>query len=143
MIGKDTAAQVIKKFRTNDLLTIIRIEGLEIRNRHPWQAGFEDAYVYPVIYLPKDLPIAEFRTRVAHCLGHHFVHVDSSQVWLRGFDWVWAAKQERQAEEFAAWLTMPESDDPSEGVLPVADVARMHRVTEELVRVRRGGYRLL
>ena len=133
MIGREIASRVIDRFGTNDLKTLVRQEGLEVRTRDPWQARCDDAYVYPIIFVPKGLHATEFRTRVAHCLGHHFMHA-GNQVWLTGFDGVWSAKQERQAEEFAAWLTLPASvvltnESPGE-------TARRYRVTEGLVQIR-------
>ena len=134
MIGRDIAQRVIRQHGTNDLKTIVEKEGLQVRTRHPWPARFEDCYVRPIIFVPRGLSSPDFRTRVAHCLGHHFMHT-GNQVWMRGFDATWSAKQERQADEFAAWLTIP-ADVGSDVALLPPGVARRYRVTQDLAVIR-------
>ena len=73
---------------------------------------------------------------IAHSLGHHFMH-DGNQVWLRGHDAVWNRKQEHQAEEFAAFLTIPEAEEPYLAGLPIPEIAKTYRASEDLVQVRR------
>ena len=136
MLGCDAAERVIAKQGTSDLRTIVRSEGLLVETRLPWHARFDDLFAYPLILVPKDLSSADFRTCVAHCLGHYVLHGGQNQVWLRGYDRIWSWKQEHQAEEFAAWLTIPESDDPELVYGSPEDVAKKYRVTEELARVR-------
>jgi hypothetical protein len=97
MIGRDAATRVIAKHGTSDFKKIVKAEGLVVKTLHPWRARYEDAYVYPHIFVPRHLPASQFRTLVAHSLGHHFLH-DGNQVWLRGFDRIWSWKQEHQAE---------------------------------------------
>ena len=135
MIGRDAAARVIAKHGTSDLKKIVKAEGLVVKTLHPWRARYEDAYVYPHIFVPRHLPASQFRTLVAHSLGHHSLH-DGNQVWLRGFDRIWSWKQEHQAEEFAAWLAIPASEAPELAYMGVEDVVRKYRVNEELLRVR-------
>ena len=137
-IGRDVAARVIAKHRTDDLKQIVQAEGLVIRTRHPWRVRFEDAFVYPVIYVPRHLRSAPFRSRVAHCLGHHFMHA-GNQIWLKGWDSIWAVKDERQADDFAAWLLMPESETELIGGMSVQEVGRAYRVDEGLA-FRRVGF---
>ena len=95
-----------------------------------------------LVLIPRDLTAAERRTRIAHALGHHFLHV-GNQLWLRGLDRLWNGKLERQAEEFAAYLTIPVSDEPYLLGSSVGDVATKYRVTEGLVRRRSQGIRCL
>lgn len=75
MIGKEVAARVIADHGTSDLMAIVKAQALIVEILHPWQARFEDTYFYPYIFVPKDLSMAAFRTRIAHSLGHHFLHV--------------------------------------------------------------------
>ena len=135
MIGKEEAARVIGDHGTSDLMAIVKAQGLVVKILHPWQARFEDTYLYPYIFVPQDLSVTALRTRIAHSLGHHFLH-DGNQAWLRGFDRIWSWKQEYQAEEFAAWVTMPESEDPWLNYLSARDVARKYRVDEKLAELR-------
>ncbi len=61
---------------------------------------------------------------------------DASQVWLRGFDRIWSWKQDAQAEEFAAYLTVPESENPGLYNMSPEDVARKYLITVELAELR-------
>ena len=137
MIGREMAAQVIEKHGT-DLRSIVQQEGLVVREHHPWNARFQEAFIYPQIFVPKDLTRPQFRSLVAHALGHHFLH-DGNQVWLKGFDRIWTWKQEHQAEEFASYLLVPETDEMFLWGLSVESVAKAYSVTEDLVRVRMQG----
>ena len=92
---------------------------------------------FGTIFIPHHVTIGEQRAKVAHTLGHHFLHV-GNQHWLWQRDWVWAARQEHQAEEFAAWLTVPASEDADLLYMAPAEMARTYRITEELARVRLG-----
>ena len=135
MIGREVAARTIARHGTSNLDTIVKAEGLRVEPRHPWRARFDDLLIYPLILVPSDLSPADYRTRVAHSLGHHFLH-DGNQAWLRGFDHIWNWKQEHQAEEFAAWLAIPASEDPELAYMGVEDVVRKYRVDEKLADIR-------
>jgi Zn-dependent peptidase ImmA (M78 family) len=136
MLGRRTAANVIARHGTNDLKAIARAEGVRVLTRHPWPARFDEVMAGRLILIPRDLPTSQRRAVIAHALGHHFLH-DGNQVWLHGLDRVWNARQERQADEFAAWLCIPESDEPRIAGLPLPDLARRYRVTLDLAALRR------
>ena len=70
-------------------------------------------------------------------LDHPFLH-EGNQVWYMDVDHIWAWKQERQAEEFAAWLTVPATEDADLLYTTPSQIARTYRITEELARVRLG-----
>ena len=135
MIGRELAARTIARHGTSDLDTIVKAEGLRVETRYPWRARFDDILVYPLILIPRGLSPAQYRTRIAHSLGHHLLH-DGNQAWLRGFDRIWSWKQEYQAEEFAAWLTIPESEDVELAYMSVGEAARRYRVDEKLADIR-------
>ena len=90
----------------------------------------------PVIYIPRGITAAQRRTRIAHCLGHYFMH-EGNQIWFGGYDRIWNWKQERQAEEFAAFLRIPEGEELWLPGLSDSEVARIFKVSEDLVKVRR------
>jgi Zn-dependent peptidase ImmA (M78 family) len=133
--GRDKARQVIAAHGTNSPEAIARAEGLSIVERHPWPARFQDIFVSPVIFVPRAASASQRRVLVAHCLGHHFLH-EGNQVWLRGFDSVWTRKLERQAEEFAAFLLIPEREEPWLSGVGPGETAARYGVTEELVTLR-------
>ena len=98
---------------------------------------FRELFVPPIIFIPVDFTAEERRSLLAHALGHHYLH-DCNQLWLRGFDRIWNWKQERQAEEFAAWLLIPEDDTPDLVGLTVAEVAARYEVDVKLAGIRLG-----
>lgn len=75
MIGREAAAQTIARHGTSDLDAIVQAEGLRVETRHPWRARFEDLLLYPLILVPRGLSPAQYRTRIAHSLGHYILHV--------------------------------------------------------------------
>ena len=135
MIGRETAARVIESHGTADLESIVEAEGLIVKTRHPWKGSFDDLYVYPHIFVPRGLSTADFRSRVAHCLGHHFLH-PGNQIWMRGLDRAWSWKMEHQAEEFAAWLLVPKDQSDDVKRMSIAEVAARYQVDEKLAEVR-------
>ena len=135
MIGRELAARTIARHGTSDLDTIVKAEGLRVETRHPWRARFDDLLIYPLILVPRDLSPADYRTRVAHSLGHYYLHA-GNQAWLRGFDRIWSWKQEYQAEEFAAWVTIPESEGLELVYMSAGEVSSKYRVRQELAELR-------
>ena len=139
MIGKDKAAEVISIHGTNDPGEIVRAEGLCIERLDLGGARFREFSIDGVIFLPHsmDITAAEERSNVAHALGHHFLHV-GNQLWMRRLDGIWRCKQERQAEEFAAWLLVPESEDPNLAGLTPMDISGIYDVDLTIAQVRAG-----
>ena len=64
---------------------------------------------WELIVVRRDLTRRWKRWYMAHCLGHHFLHA-GNQLWLRKKDEWWWRRQEREADEFAAYLLMPEEE---------------------------------
>ena len=137
MIGKETAARTIKEFGALDPEAIAGREGLPVATLELRSTRFRELFVPPVIFIPVDFTTVERRSLLAHALGHYYLH-DCNQVWLRGFDRIWNWKQERQAEEFAAWLLIPEDDTPALVGLTVAEVAARFGVDVRLAGIRLG-----
>ena len=137
MIGKETASRTIQRLGTPDPEVIAGREGLPVATIDLGATRFRELFVPPVIFIPVDFTPVERRSLLAHALGHHYLH-DCNQVWLRGFDRIWNWKQERQAEEFAAWLLIPEACTPDLVGLTVAEVAAAHDVDLKLAGIRLG-----
>ena len=137
MLGREVARHVIEEHGSSDPEAIVKAEGLEVCSIPLWKARFQEFFVEPLILIPRGIDNRRRRTLVAHSLGHHFMHV-GNQIWFRGIDRIWNRRQEHQAEEFAAYLIIPEGDEVWLPNLLDAEVARMYKVTEDLVRVRRG-----
>ena len=137
MIGKETAARTIQQMGTLDPEAIAGREGLPIATIELGATRFRELFVPPIIFIPLDSTAVERRSLLAHALGHYYLH-DCNQMWLRGFDRIWNWKQERQAEEFAAWLLIPEGDTPDLVGLTVPEVAARYQVDLKLAGIRMG-----
>lgn len=77
----------------------------------------------------------ERRYLTAHALGHHLLHC-GNQLWFRGSHKATVLKQEREADEFAAHVLMPEAELDKLGDLVTWDMADCFGVPEELVHLR-------
>ena len=136
MIGKQKAAEVTAQYGGNSLKVIAKGEKIIVRELHPWIGRFQDIFVNYCIFVPRGIHYEHRRVLVAHCLGHHFMH-DGNQAWLRGFDSVWSAKQEYQAEEFTAYLLIPEHECQGGPIeTPPRELAKQFSVTEDVAQLR-------
>ena len=141
MLGRDKAAEAISEYGSNDLHEVIRAEGLSIARLDFGEARFREFYVNGVIFLPLETEsVAEERSSLAHALGHHFLHV-GNQVWMRGMGSRWSWKQERQAEEFAAWFLIPEAEEPGLEGLSIPEICDAYNVDIRIAEVRAGEWR--
>ena len=137
MIGKEATARTIQSLGVHDPEAIAGREGLHVATLDLRSTRFRELFVPPIIFIPLDFTAVERRSLLAHALGHYYLH-DCNQLWLRGFDRIWNWKQERQAEEFAAWLLIPEGDTPDLVGLTVAEVADNYEVDIRLAGMRLG-----
>ncbi len=141
MIGREKAARIIREYGSNDLHEVLRGERVSIMRLDFGEARFREFYVNGVIFLPLETESeAEERSSLAHALGHHFLHV-GNQVWMRGLGSMWSWKQERQAEEFAAWFLIPESEDAALKGLSTAEICEAFSVDARVAEVRAGEWR--
>ena len=69
----------------------------------PFKGRLNEMIVGGTIGLRPGLPRPWFRWLVAHAVGHHVMHVGSTFE-LQPWQWVSRARDEWQAEEFAAYL---------------------------------------
>ena len=141
MLGRQKAQETIRDLGTNDLYEVVRAEELSIARLDFGGARFREFFVDGVIFLPLASASApEERSHVAHALGHYFLHV-GNQIWMRGMDSMWNWKQERQAEEFAAWFLIPESEESRLSGLSSSEIAQRYEVDSRIVEVRCGEWR--
>ncbi len=87
------------------------------------------------IGIAKGLNPKEIRYLAAHALGHHLMHCGNQ---LSFYDWHKTSllKQEREADEFAAHLLIPQAELKRLGHLNTWEIADYFGVPEELVRQR-------
>ena len=141
MLGKNRAAEAILEHGSNDLRAVIRSEGLRVARLDFGEARFREFFVNGVIFLPLETESeAEERSSLAHALGHHFLHV-GNQVWMRGMEGLWNWKQERQAEEFAAWFLIPESVGFRLEGLSTVEICDTFNVDARIAEARAGEWR--
>lgn len=138
MLGRDKAAEIVRQHGSNDPYDVIQAEGLAIARLDFGGARFREFYVDGVIFLPLETESeAEERSSLTHALGHHFLHI-GNQVWMRGLDSMWSWKQERQAEEFAAWFLIPEAEEPGLEGLSTPEIGYAYNVDVRIAEVRAG-----
>ncbi|MDD4859746.1 MAG: ImmA/IrrE family metallo-endopeptidase [Dehalococcoidales bacterium] len=77
----------------------------------------------------------EQRYLAAHALGHHLLHC-GNQLWFRDWQETSVARQEREADEFAAHVLMPEIELEKLDDLKTWEIAEYFGVPEELVSLR-------
>lgn len=87
------------------------------------------------IGLAEGLEVRERRHLIAHALGHHLLHSGnqlSFREWQKASRW----RQEREAEEFAAHLLMPEKELGKVKRVEVWEIAEYFGVPENLAQQR-------
>jgi hypothetical protein len=77
----------------------------------------------------------ERRFLAAHALGHHLLHC-GNQLWFRDWQETCVLRQEREADEFAAHILMPETELEKLGNPTTWDIAEHFGVPEELATLR-------
>ena len=105
MRGKARAAELWYRYGLRvpvDLRRLVPRLGLEVVT-FEFRGRVKEAIIDGVIGVEPRLSRPWFRWYVAHAIGHHMLHAGTS-FYLESWQWVNHAKDERQAEEFAAWL---------------------------------------
>lgn len=117
-----------------DMERVLAAEGCEL---------VEWPFLYPVrevkqgrwIGVAKGLRPEETRYLAAHALGHHLLHC-GNQLWFREWQQTSLPRQEREADEFAAHILMPEAELRRLGNLNPWEMADHFGVPEDLARLR-------
>ena len=81
----------------------------------------------------------EQRYLAAHALGHHLLHC-GNQLWFRDWHETSVLKQEREADEFAAHLLVPENELEKLGKPAPWEVAEYFGIPEEIAISRLGQF---
>ena len=105
MLGKIKAAELWYRYGLSvpvDLRRLVSSLRLEVVTFH-FDGRVKEAIIDSVIGVQPGLSRPWFRWYVAHAIGHRLMHTGTS-FYLESWQWVNHAKDERQAEEFAAWL---------------------------------------
>jgi hypothetical protein len=103
--GKVKAAELWDRHNLSipvDLQRLVSELGLEVV-AFPFRGRLKEVIIDGVIGVRPGLPRPWLRWLVAHAIGHYVLHVGTS-FYLESWQWVNHARDERQAEEFAAWL---------------------------------------
>ena len=110
MSGKALAGRTIKLFGTTDPEIIAAREGLEV-TRMPLPRRWWDILLWDCVAIRDDISLPFVRWCLAHCLGHHFMH-HGNQLKMKDQKVLIQKRllQEAEAESFAAYLLVPESE---------------------------------
>lgn len=88
--------------------TIAANEGIVICESADMPARFDDCIIFKTIFLPINISADERLGRIAHCLGHYFMHSDNlwgwGKMWCRDNKTTREYKYEFEADCFAAFL---------------------------------------
>jgi hypothetical protein len=117
-----------------DMEKLVAMEGCEL---------VEWPFLFPVrevkhgrwIGVAKGLSPKEIRHLAAHALGHHLLHC-GNQLWFQEWQPTSLLKQEREADEFAAHILIPETELIQLGKVNVWEVADRFGVLENLAHQR-------
>ena len=135
MFGKEMAKRLHKGFKGLSFpidMELIAVEkGLIIKD-WPFLPPVEEVKVGRWIGLKEGLSGRWRRWNIAHALGHHLMHKGnqlSFRQWQASIKW----KQERQANEFAAYFLMPEEELKKLKGHEIWETAKYFGVPEEIV----------
>ena len=104
----DRAIAVIERFKTNDPTKILKKLGVDVLDV-PLAGRLKEIYFTDHIVVKAGLEQAERRQLLAHALCHHLMHAGNHlNLQTRGYSF--GNYHEKQADVFAAYLLMPESE---------------------------------
>lgn len=116
-----------------DVERIATAEQLEVVERD--FRTLEEVWLWPCIAVRRDLSQTWRRWVIAHALGHYFLHRGNQLRFRRGDD-LMRRRQEAQAEQFAAWLLIPEREIARLRSLDLGEFAERFDVPPECVGIR-------
>jgi hypothetical protein len=114
-----------------DIELLAKVNGCEIIE-WPFLRPVKEVKQGRWIGLAKDLDTSEQRYLVAHAIGHHLLHC-GNQLSFQKWQGLTQHRQEREADEFAARVLMPDDDLSSMIGTPIWEMAEHFGVPEELV----------
>lgn len=110
MTIKHTVSRLIRKYKTNDPARIATQMGIQIEYRNlVGMLGFFQIYCrIPFIHVHQELSDSMARYVIAHELGHRILHPKENVPFLTTYTLRSIDKIERQANEFAVELLIPD-----------------------------------
>jgi len=107
------AAHIRKRYKLStpvDLELILEKEDLEV-TRFPLKGRVQEIIVGRHVGIKDSITSARYRRElIAHALGHHFLHAGNQLFSLNRTDLQRTLSQEREAQEFAFHLLVPEKE---------------------------------
>jgi hypothetical protein len=117
-----------------DMVSLADEEGCEVLN-WPFLDPVREVKRGRWIGLAENIDDKEQRHLIAHALAHHLLH-SGNQLSFHQWQRTNLLKQEREAEECAAHILMPEAELERLGVMPVWEIAEYFGVLEGIVEQR-------
>ena len=102
------ADEVIERFKTNDPEKILKKLGVDVLDV-PLAGELKEVSFKDHIVVRQGLDITERHQLLAHAVCHHLMHV-GNHLKLQGRRYSYGNFHEKQADVFAAFLLMPESE---------------------------------
>lgn len=133
-LAKQKAEQTIIQHRTNDPYLIAINEQIDVITQ-PLAGRLTELFFGDCIILNSHLNEAQKRHLLAHALGHHFLHA-GNYLFFQQHRHHQNNKEEKQADEFAAHLLLPENKLSTMIDWDPSDLADHFQVTPEFIEFR-------
>ena len=107
-LAQTKSVQIISNYNSNDPYRIANFEHIDILEQ-TLSGRLTELYFGDYIILNKKLSDCQKKHYLAHALGHHFLHAGNYLFFSENRTFS-NDKEESQAEEFAAYLLIPDSE---------------------------------
>ncbi len=126
--------EIISQYQTNNPYIIAEHSKIQIIE-HPLSGRLKELYFGDYIIINNLLAFIDKRRYLAHALGHHFLHT-GNQLFFAQQRHNQNIKEEAQAEEFAAYLLVPEKTLQDNLHLPLEELSEYFEVPDQFMQYR-------
>ena len=133
-LAKQKSWEIINQYHTNDPYVLAEIEHIDVIE-HDLTGRLKELYFGDHIVLNKKMSLFDKRHYLSHALGHHYLHAGNylfftQNRYLQNF------KEEQQAEEFAAFLLVPDQKLIPVIHLDISELADNFQLSPEFIQFR-------
>lgn len=130
------AKEIIAFHYTNDPYIIAEKQNIEVIEKS-LSGRLKELYFGDYIILNQNLTFPKKRHYLAHALGHHFLHT-GNRFFFAKMRYLQNSKEESQAEEFAAYLLIPDNILTDIAHWPINELADYFQVSPRFIQFRLG-----
>ena len=136
---KKMVAELVKEYGTNDPFLLADHLGIHIESEPLGNRGayFTNIFGYPIIHINSNIPKHIAKYACAHELGHALLHQDLNISWLSIHSYHNKCKTEREANQFAVELLLPDTLITENTDISLAQLAKIVGVPEEMLSLKR------